>query len=73
MWDILSRQQKGLGTRHHRPPDQVPNNNCCTCDFTSLSNKLEKKESNFALNIMLCQSREKNFHLQQFTISDLAG
>ena len=34
---------------YHRPPNKVPNLNCCTCDFTSLSNKLEKQESNFAL------------------------
>ena len=63
----------GLETRHHRPPHQVPNHNCYACDFSSLSNKLEKKESNVALNIMLCQAREKNSHVQQFTISDLAG
>ena len=26
-------QHKRLETRYHRPPYQVPNLNCCTCDF----------------------------------------
>jgi len=64
---------KGLETRHQRPPHKVPNHHCCTCNFTSLSNKLEKKESNFTVNIMLCQARKNNSHVQQFTISDLVG
>ena len=39
------------------------------CDFTSLSNKLEKQESNFALKIMLCQVREMNSHVQQLQLA----
>ena len=64
-----SKLHKGLETRYHRPPHQVPNLNCCTCDFTSLSNKLEKQESNFALKIMLCQAREMNSHVQQLQLA----
>ena len=69
IWDILSWQHKGLETRHHRPTHQVPNLNCCTCDFTSLTNKLEKQESNFALKLILCQAREMNSHVQQLQLA----
>ena len=68
-WDILSWQHKGLETRYHRPPHQVPNLNCCTCDFPFLSNKLEKQESNFALKLLLCQAREMNSHGQQLQLA----
>ena len=40
------------------------------CDFTSLSNKLEKQESNFALKIMLCQVREIYSHVQQLQLAN---
>ena len=38
-------------------------------DFTSLSNKLEKQESNFALKIMLCQAGEMNSYVQQLQLA----
>ena len=69
IWDILSWQHKGLETRYHRPPHQVPNLNCCTCDFRFLSNKLEKQESNFVLKLMLCQAREMNSYVQQLQLA----
>ena len=40
------------------------------CDFTSLSNRLEKQESNFALKIMLYQVREMNSYVQQLQLAN---